>query len=367
MKLPNTILISVFIAAAGALWISGRSDSADSTAAHVTGKVISSTSLQYDHLDPIAESIIPSGAQLELIATGFTWLEGPVWTNGSLYFADIPANAIYRWSPEQGVTTFLKPSGYKGSAPYPGHEPGSNGMTLDARGRLTVAGHAARTIFRFESIDPRATITILADSYEGKKLNSPNDLVYRSDGSLYFTDPPYGLLTQRDDDSKKELRVNGVFRIPHALEQKPSTEPERRNLQLVVSDLTRPNGLVFSPDEQHLYVNNSEPKKLWMRYTVQPDGSLKDPKLLYDATADNRPGSSDGMKIDSAGNIYSTGPGGIWIFTPEGKPIATILLPEKPGNLVFGGEDGKTLYILASDKIYRVGLKIAGAPLIRSK
>jgi gluconolactonase len=163
-----------------------------------------------------------------------------------------------------------------------------------------------------------AQITILADSYRGKKLNSPNDVVYKSDGSLYFTDPPYGLRTQHDDDPEKQLQVNGVYRIPHALEQKAGAAPVRADLQLLVSDLTRPNGIAFSPDEKYLYVNNSEPKKLWMRYRVQPDGSLTEAKLLYDATSDPRPGSPDGMKIDEQGNIYSAGPGGVWIFSPEG-------------------------------------------------
>jgi gluconolactonase len=325
------------------------------------------TPIKMDRLDPSIDRIVPSGATIERVATGFKWLEGPIWADHSLYFADIPGNRICKWTPGAGVSTFLQPSGYKGSAPYGGPEPGSNGMTLDARGRLTVAGHAQRDVYRFESLSPTAPITILADSYQGKRLNSPNDLVYKSDGSLYFTDPPYGLRSQKDNDPEKQLKVNGVYRLPHALEQKPGVAPDRSGLKLLVSDLTRPNGIAFSPDEKYLYVNNSEPKKIWMRYRVQPDGSLTDAKLLFDATADTRPGAPDGMKVDEEGNIYSAGPGGVWIFSPEGKPMATILFAEKVANLNWAGSDRKTLYIVASSSIYRVRLKISGAPLIRAK
>jgi gluconolactonase len=330
-------------------------------------KAANTTPLEVDKRDASIARIVPAGATLERVATGFTWTEGTVWVQGSLYFADIPANRIHKWTPGQGVTTFLEPSGYKGPRYYNGIEPGSNGMTLDARGRLTVAGHAQRDVYRLESLDAKAQITILADIYDGKRLNSPNDVVYRSDGSLYFTDPPYGLESQKDNDPEKRLQVNGVYRIPHALEQKPGAEPARGELQLLVSDLTRPNGIAFSPDEKYLYVNNSEPKKIWMRYRVLPDGKLTDPKLLYDATADPRPGNPDGMKVDVEGNIYSAGPGGVWIFSPEGKPLGTILIGEKVANLAWAGPDRKTLYIAASTSIYRVHLLIAGEPLIQGK
>jgi len=329
--------------------------------------VLSSMPLKVDRLDPAIARIIPAGAMLERVTTGYTWVEGPVWAQGSLYFADITSNSIRKWTPGVGASIFLQPSGYKGTAPYGGPEPGSNGMTLDARGRLTVAGHAQRDVFRLESLAPGAPITILADSYQGKRLNSPNDLVYRSDGSLYFTDPPYGLRTQLDSDPAKQLKVNGVYRIPHALEQKAGAPPARAALQLLISDLTRPNGIAFSPDEKYLYVDNSQPKKLWMRYRVLPDGKLTDPKLLYDATADTRLGAPDGMKVDEEGNIYSAGPGGVWIFSPEGKPLAVILMPERTANLAWAGADRKTLYIAASTSIYRVRLKIAGEPVVHPR
>ena len=207
---------------------------------------------------------------------------------------------------------------------------------------------------------PHGQITILADTYEGKRLNSPNDLVYKSDGSLYFTDPPYGLRTQKDNDPDKQLQVNGVYRLAKALDQKPGEAPAHDGLQLVAKDLTRPNGLAFSPDEKYLYVDNSEPEKLWMRYRVQADGTLTDGKVFFDATSDPRPGAPDGMKVDRMGNVYSTGPGGILIFSPEGKRLGTILLPEKGSNLAWGGADHKTLYITASTSVYRVTLNVAG-------
>ena len=257
---------------------------------------------------------------------------------------------------------FMQPSGYQGSAPYGGPEPGSNGMTLDPQGRLTVAGHARRNVWRLESLDPHAQITVLADSYEGKQFNSPNDLVYKSDGSLYFTDPPYGLRTQKDNDPEKQLQANGVYRLAKAFDQKSGQAPANGQLQLLVTDLTRPNGIAFSPDEKYLYVDNSEPKKLWMRYRVKADGTLTDAKVFFDATSDTRPGAPDGMKVDQKGNVYSTGPGGILIFSPEGKRLGTILMPEKASNLAWGGTDHKTLYITASTSVYRVLLNVPGIP-----
>jgi gluconolactonase len=307
--------------------------------------------------------MVPPGAKVEQVATGFNkWTEGPVWIPaGYLLFAEIPGNSILKWTPGGGASVFLHPSGYLGTDPYAGPEPGSNGMTLDARGRLTVAGHARRNVWRLEAMDPRARITVLADTYGGKRLSSPNDLVYKSDGSLYFTDPPYGLPTQSDDDPAKELHVNGVYRVPGALSQKPGAPPAREKLQLLVKDLPRPNGIAFSPDEKWLYVNNTAPKKLWMRYRVKADGSLADGTVFYDATSDNSPGAPDGMKVDKSGNVYSAGPGGVWIFSPEGKHLGTIRVPEVVGNLAWGDADGKSLYITASTSVYRIRLKIAGA------
>jgi gluconolactonase len=365
-QMLRLLVLAAFAVAVGSLVVRARHAALLVSAAAVTDVQVS-TALKVDRLDPQIDSIVPTDAKLERIATGFTWTEGPVWTNGSLYFADIPSNSIRKWTPGEGVSIFLQPSGYKGSAPYGGPESGSNGMTLDARGRLTVAGHAQRDVFRFESLNANGPITILADSYKGKRLNSPNDLVYRSDGSLYFTDPPYGLRTQKDTDPEKQLKVNGVYRLPHALEHKAGAAPANGELQLLVSDLTRPNGIAFSPDEKYLYVDNSEPKKFWMRYLVKPDGSLTEPTEIYDATSDILPGAPDGMKLDEQGNVYSAGPGGVFIFSPNGKALGRIEMPERTANLAWAGEDRKTLYITASTSVYRVRLKIAGEPVIHGR
>jgi gluconolactonase len=317
--------------------------------------------LKVDRLDAGIDAIVPANATIERVATGFTWVEGPIWIPaGYLLFAEITSNSIRKLTPDGTVSIFMQPSGYRGTAPYGGKEPGSNGMTLDRQGRLTVAGHAHRDVWRLELLDAGAQVTVLADSYEGKKLNSPNDVVYKSDGSLYFTDPPYGLPTQGDSDPIKELQVNGVYRIPKALDQKPGGAPAHDQLQLLVKDLPRPNGIAFSPDEKYLYVDNSQPKKLWMRYRVKEDGTLTDAKVFYDATPDTRLGAPDGMKVDRKGNVYSSGPGGIWIFSPEGKPLGIILTPERASNVNWGGTDRKTLYITASSSIYRVTLKVPG-------
>lgn len=321
----------------------------------------SRAALKLEKLSPALDSLVSPGAKLEKLATGFKWTEGPVWiSSGYLLFAEIPSNSIRKWSPQAGVSIFLQPSGYKGATPYGGPESGSNGMTLDPKGRLTVAGHAQRDVWRLESMDPHAQVTILTDSYQGKRLNSPNDLVYKKDGALYFTDPPYGLRTQSESDPEKQLRVNGVYRLAGAAKLKPEAQPDNSQLQLLITDLPRPNGIAFSPDEKTLYVNNSEPKKIWMRYDVQPDGSVKNGALFFDATSDTRPGSPDGMKVDTSGNLYSTGPGGIWIFSPEGKHLGTIDMPEKAGNLAWGDADWKSLYITASSGPYRIRMNAVG-------
>ena len=349
--LSAVLMQSLSVVDAGALRLSGTDGIA----------VGAATPLHVDRRASGFDAIVPADATIERVATGFTWVEGPIWIRaGYLMFAEITSNSIRKMTQDGAVSVFMQPSGYKGAGPFPGKEPGSNGMTLDQAGRLTVAGHAQRDVWRLESLEIGAQVTLLADSYQGKKLNSPNDLVYKSDGSLYFTDPPYGLPTQSDSDPIKELEVNGVYRIPKALHQEPGTAPARNELQLVAKDLPRPNGIAFSPDEKYLYVNNSEPKKLWMRYRVKEDGTLTDGKVFYDASSDPRPGAPDGMKVDQTGSVYSTGPGGVWIFSPEGKPLGVILTPERASNVNWGGADRKTLYITASSSIYRIKLKVPG-------
>jgi len=317
--------------------------------------------IEIERLDPMLDRLIPPSSVTFRIVSGLKWTEGPLWLpSEKLMFAEIPSNSIRIWSRDSGISIFMQPSGYKGSAPYGGPEPGSNGMTLDAAGRLTVAGHAQRDVWRLERIAPNAPITVLADMYQGKRLNSPNDLVYRSDGSLYFTDPPYGLPTQSDKDFAKELQVNGIYRIPGAFEQKPGTTPNRSQLQLLVKDLPRPNGIAFSPDEKYLYADNSEPEMFWVRYKVKPDGSLIIGKRFGDAGIYAHQGAPDGMKVDQHGNIYSAGPGGVWIFSPGLKHLGTIKLGIV-GNLAWGDLDHKTLYITAGPNIYSIRLEVPGA------
>lgn len=311
-------------------------------------------------LDPSLDKLVAADAKLERVVTGFDkWTEGPVWTrDGSLLFAEIPANNIDRWKPGEKATVFMHPSGYTGTAPW-GKEPGSNGMTLDPDGRVAVAGHARRNVWRMEKVNPKTQITVLADAYQGKKLNSPNDLVYKSDGSLYFTDPPYGLPTQGDDDPLKEQKVNGVYRIPNARQHKAGAPPDNDKLQLIIKDLGRPNGIAFSPDEQYLYIAESG-LKVWLRYKVQPDGSVSDGETFLDAKTDPTPGVPDGMRVDKMGNIYSAGPGGVWVISPEGKHIGTIKVPEVVGNVAWGDKDGKTLYIVASTSVYKIRTMATG-------
>jgi gluconolactonase len=315
-----------------------------------------------ERLDPAFDAIVPKDAVIEKLADGFKWTEGPVWIHaGYLLFAEIPSNRIMKWSPRDGVSLFLHPSGYLGGAPFGGREPGSNGMTLDPRGRLTVAGHGRRDVYRLESLEKGAPVTVLAERYQGKRLNSPNDLVYRSDGALYFTDPPYGLPTQSDRDPQKELPFNGVFRIPSAASHRAGAAPDDAKLQLLIKDLTRPNGIAFSPDEKYLYIAVSDPAhKVWMRYDVKPDGTVANGRVFFDATSSTGPGAPDGIKVDRQGNLYGSGPGGLWIFSPEGKHLGVLKLPEVMANCNWGDADAKTLYITASSGLYRVRLKIPG-------
>ena len=292
-------------------------------------------------------TIIDQQAAVERIATGFRFTEGPVWfrEHGYLVFSDIPANTQYVWSRREGASVYRKPSGFNGAEWPDGQEVGSNGLTRDAEGRLTNCEHGNRRVTRVET---DGSLTVLASHWQGKRLNSPNDAVYKSDGNLYFTDPPYGLLKQ-DEDPAKELAFNGVYRVGNG------------ELHLLVDDLTRPNGLAFSPDERFLYVANSDlSRKVWMRYEVTGDGRLTNGRVFFDAQNEPGDGLPDGLKVDVIGNVYATGPGGVLVFTSEGKHLGTIRLPETPANCAWGDEDGKTLYITAQTGVYRVRTLVGG-------
>ncbi len=306
---------------------------------------------EIERFDPRIERLIPPGATIEKLAEGFDWSEGPLWvpdpTGGHLLFSDVPRNAIYCWKEGAGASVFLKPSGYTGSAPR-GGESGSNGLLLDAAGRLVVCQHGDRCVARLENDGTR---TVLAERYSGRRLNSPNDGVFNSRGELYFTDPPYGL-PKLNDDPWKELDFNGVYLLRSSGE-----------LVLLTKEMSFPNGIGLSPDEKTLYVANSDPAKpIWMAFPVRPDGTLEGGRVFFDATelARKRPGLPDGLKVDREGNLFATGPGGVLVLSPQGEHLGTILTGVPTANCAWG-EDGSALYITAGAFICRVRLLTKGA------
>ena len=275
------------------------------------------------------QEIIGENSQLEKVAEGFKFTEGPVWhPEGFLLFSDIPENTIYQWQPDQEVKVFRNPSG------------NANGNTLDLEGRLITGEHSNRRVSR---TDKDGKIVTIVDKYNGKRLNSPNDLVVKSDGSIYFTDPPYGIKSEQE-----ELGFYGVYKIA----------PDGK-LTLLVDDFVRPNGIALSPDEKKLYVNDSEKGHIRI-FDVKSDGTLENGKIFAELKDPNKQGVPDGMKVDLQGNIYSTGPGGVWVFSPSGKLLGIIAVPEKVANLAWGNDDYKTLYLTASKSLYRITLKVTG-------
>jgi gluconolactonase len=301
-----------------------------------------------ERVDPAIDRIVPANAKLFKLAEGFLFTEGPVWVRdgGYLLFSDPNHNTIYRYSDETGLSVFRDRSGYDAADIAEYRQPGSNGLTLDARGRLTINEHGRHRLSRLE---PDGSLTVLADRYQGKRLNSPNDLVYRSDGTVYFTDPPFGL-PKFADDPRKELPFSGVYRLKGG------------DLTLLTREFSGPNGIAFSPDEQYLYVGNWDPAaKVVKRYKVRRNGSLDSGSTFIDLTT-RIPGEEalDGIKVDRAGHMYLSAPGGVWIFDANGKHLGTIRAPRPVHNFAWGGADGKTLYLCARSALYRISLLIEG-------
>ena len=300
-------------------------------------------------LDSRFDKLVPSNLKIEKIAGGHKWVEGPVWNRKEAYllFSDIPNNSIYKWQEDRGESLFLKPSGYTGKALFGGLEPGSNGLAFDPAGRLVLAEHGDRRIARLERSGRKTT---LVDRYEGKRINSPNDLVFKSNGDLYFTDPPFGL-PKSFDDPHKELPFQGVYKFS-----------KDGKLTLLTKNIKAPNGIAFSPDEKKLYVSNADGSNaIWLVYEVKPDGTIANGKTLFNATAwtKNKPGVPDGMKIDKDGNLFAAGPGGIHVIAPDGTHLGSIETGAPTGNLAWG-EDGSTLFITSSRSVYRLKLGTKG-------
>ena len=312
-----------------------------------------SNAMRIERLDPGLDRLIAPDAKIEVIGQGHDWTEGPLWIKQGRYllFSDIPKNSIYRWKEGEGERLYLQPAGYTGKEPR-GGETGSNGLLLDPQGRLVLCQHGDRRMARMDAplSDPKPNFTPLAVRHEGKRFNSPNDAVFRSNGDLYFTDPAYGLEKQWEDPLR-EIPFAGVYRRAASGE-----------ISLLTSDMTRPNGLAFSPDEKRLYIAQSDEKAaIWRVFDVKPDGTIDNGRVLFDATSmvGSRKGLPDGLKIDTDGNLWATGPGGVMVLSPEGKHLGTIMTGQATSNCAFG-DDGRTLYMTADDYLMRVKVKAKG-------
>lgn len=295
-----------------------------------------------ERLDPRFDDLIPPGAQIEKLAEGFDWSEGPVWVKGGNYllFSDVPRNVVFRWKEGSGTTEFLFPSGYTGTVAR-GGEPGSNGLTLDESGRLVLCQHGDR---RVSVLEQDRKFTPLAEFYKGRRFNSPNDLVFKSNGDLYFTDPPYGL-EGNNADPKKELLANGVYRRSKA-----------GDITLLTDKLSFPNGIAFSPDEKILYVAVSDPQRpVIVAFDVRPDGLISNERVLFNAShlMQGRKGLPDGLKVDAHGNLFATGPGGVLVIGSDGKHLGTVNTGEATANCAWG-DDGTVLYMTADMFLCRI-------------
>lgn len=306
-----------------------------------------STLGRIERLDPALDQFIGEETKIEVLAGGFTWTEGPVWVSddagGHLLFSDIPRNSIFRWSESRGIELFMRPSGYTGVAYY-GLEPGTNGLAIDPQGRLTACEHGDRRVSVLTRGGGKRT---LVDNYQGRRLNSPNDLVFDSEGRIFFTDPPYGL-PERASDPRRELDFCGVYRL----------DPDGQ-LTLLTKQLARPNGIGLSPDEKTLVVAQSDPDNpIWMSFPVKDDKTLGEGKVIFNAKKymDEFPGLPDGLAIAKDGTIFGSGPGGIYVMTPEGKLLGRLVTGGRTSNCGFD-TDQKTLYITADSFLCRVKMK----------
>ena len=316
-------------------------------------------------LDPALDALVSADAKLETVKSGFGFTEGPVWVQkgkeGYLLFTDIPGNVIWKLTPDGKASVYLSNVGYNGpevwrwggiqNNGYDRNDPkfeefamiGADGLALDRQGRLIIATFAGRSLMRIEKDGKR---TVLADNYEGKRFGGPNDVVVKRDGAIYFTDT-YGAFRLRDKDPRRELMFNAVYRWKDG------------KLTRVVDDMPATNGLAFSPDEKYLYVNGSRDNYV-NRYEVRADGTLANGKLFIDMRKETDRGITDGLRVDTKGNLYETAPGGVWVISPEGKHLGTIRAPEQSTNIGFGDADKKTLYIAARTSIYKIRVNTPG-------
>jgi gluconolactonase len=336
---------SAMLLLASELFLTGGAPASGQMAVHEvvpTAKIV--------RYSPALDALIAPDVKIEKIATGFVWTEGPVWRKGALWFSDLSSNKMYSLSPDGKLKVLLDKAGGLQSFPA-GAYGGSNAMAVNKDGTVLMMQHGMRRIVQ---LDDKMNVKVFLDKYQGQQFNSPNDLVFAADGALYFTDPPYGFFDPTapdkdpDNDPRHVLKFNGVYRYKDG------------NLTAVITDLSRPNGLAFSLDDKTFYVSNSQNPRAIYKYDVKHDGTLVNQQVFADLSKEPGDGNPDGMKVDSSGNLWASGPGGFRIFSPKGHLLGQIVLPEVTSNLAWGGDDGKTAYFTAATSIYKIEVKIAG-------